>query len=113
MFLIISTAIIIWLLIPLGVILYFLFEAFTREHPTGIGLDETAPTRTLIGMDGIVTRKIIPGVVGQNSGQIRIGMIKHRAIAEKEIWPGKEVKVVHAEGITLTVEEKRAIIDKV
>ena len=109
MFLFITTAIIIWLLIPVGVILYFLFEAFARDHPTGIGLDETLPTRALIGMEGIVTRKIVLHRLGERAvGQIRIGMMKHRAIAEKEIWPGKEVKVVHAEGITLTVEEKTA-----
>ena len=112
MFMFITLAVVIWLLIPAGVIIYFIFEAFARERKIGIGLDETLPTSDLTGMAGIVTRNVVPGVVGQNSGQIRIGRIKHRAIAEKEIKTGKEVMVTHAEGITLTVEEKRKVLNK-
>ena len=113
MFMFITLAVIIWLLIPAGVIIYFIFEAFARKRKTGIGLDETLPTSDLIGMEGIVTQKIVLHRLGERAvGQIRIGMIKHRAIAEKEIWPGKEVIVTHGEGITVTVEEKRKVLNK-
>ena len=112
MFMFISLAVIIWLLIPAGVIIYFIFEAFARKRKTGIGLDETLPTSDLTGMVGVVTRNIVPGCVGQNSGQIRIGIKKHKAVAEKEIKTGKEVIVIHGEGITVTVEEKRKVLNK-
>ena len=98
---------IIWLLIPVGVIIYLVYEAWaSEEYPLGQGIDEIAPTLTLKGKTGIVTRTIVPGEYGQHSGQIRIGTRKHRAISEERILKEAEVTVVHAEGITLTVEEK-------
>ena len=112
MFMFISLAVIIWLLIPAGVIIYFIFEAFAKKRTIGIGLDETLPTSDLTGMVGVVTRDIVPGFVGQNSGQIRMGIKKHKAVAEKEIKTGTEVIITHAEGITLTVEEKRRVLNK-
>ena len=98
---------IIWLLIPVGVIIYLIYEAWaSKEYPLGQGIDEIAPTSALLGKSGLVTRTIVPGEYGQNSGQIRIGGTKHRAISEERILKGAEVSVIHAEGITLTVEEK-------
>jgi len=110
---ILTSAIIIWLIIPVGVIIYLLFEAFARkEYPTGMGLDEIAPTVTLTGKIGLVTRDIVPGEYGQNSGQIRIGMKLHRAISEEKIEKGSRVLVVKAEGITLSVEEISENLEK-
>ncbi len=102
MLMVITLVGIIWLLIPVCVILYLLYEAFKREinYP-----EDIKPTTHLKGETGIVTRTIVPGEYGQNSGQIRIGKKKHRAVSEEKIEKGVRVRVVKAEGITLSVEE--------
>ena len=109
MLMIITFVGIIWLLIPVGVILYLLYEAFKKEYKYP---DDIKPTSQLKGEIGLVTRTIVPGEYGQNSGQIRIGHKKHRAVSEKTIEKGSRVVVSHAEGITLSVEEISDNLDK-
>ena len=109
MLMIITFVGIIWLLIPVGVILYLLYEAFKKEYKYP---DDIKPTSQLKGEIGLVTRTIVPGEYGQNSGQIRIGNKKHRAVSEKTIEKGSRVVVLHAEGITLSVEEISDNLDK-
>ena len=53
-----------------------------------------------IGKSGIVTRDV---VANEMSGKAKIGREEYRATAEIDIAKGTKIKVIHAEGITLTV----------
>jgi len=55
---------------------------------------------TTVGKTGIVTQKVI---ANEKSGKVKIKTEEFRATSEKGIEVGVKVKVIHAEGITVTV----------
>lgn len=55
---------------------------------------------TTVGKTGVVTQKVI---ANEKSGKVKIKTEAFRATSEKDIEVGVKVKVIHAEGITVTV----------
>ena len=55
---------------------------------------------SMIGKSAIVTKDVVPNEI---SGKAKVGREEFRATADAAIPEGTKVKVIHAEGITLTV----------
>ena len=55
---------------------------------------------TTVGKTGVVTQKVI---ANEKSGKVKLKTEEFRATSEEDIEVGVKVKVIHAEGITVTV----------
>ena len=66
------------------------------EKPSTTNID------TLVGKMGVVTEAIVPDSL---SGKVRIGSEIWSATSIKNVEKGKKVKVLHAEGVHVVVEE--------
>ena len=55
---------------------------------------------TMVGKTGIVTKEVI---ANERMGKVKIGLEEFRATSEENISVGTKVKVINAEGITVTV----------
>ena len=55
---------------------------------------------TMVGKTGIVTKEVI---ANERMGKVKIGLEEFRATSEENISVGAKVKVINAEGITVTV----------
>ncbi len=55
---------------------------------------------TKVGSTAVVTKKVI---ANEKIGKVKIKTEEFRATSEQDIEEGTKVKVIHAEGITLTV----------
>ena len=94
----------IWLL-PIGLVVGLgslygtvkFYQTFaTPDTPSEMSIE------SFVGMSGKVTKAITPDSVGK----VRVAREEMRAISESDLSVGISVKVVSAEGITLTVEPK-------
>ena len=55
---------------------------------------------TMVGKTGIVTKEVI---ANERMGKVKINLEEFRATSEENISVGAKVKVINAEGITVTV----------